>query len=901
MLGKLSKQISYLIVVAMFTAVLAFTPTVSAAETNDMFALVGYATLNGGTTGGQGGIVKYASTGAEIEDLLYAKYKGQITQPLTIYVQGTITPSNSTNTKIDVKDVKDISIIGVGTKGEFNGIGIKITKSSNIIIQNLKIHHVNIGDKDCISIEGPASNIWVDHCELYNDLDHSKDYYDGLLDAKADSEYMTFSWNYLHHSYKTSLVGSSDSDNFDRKITYHHNYIQDCNSRLPSYRYGTGHIFNNYYVNNLDTGINSRMGAKLKIENNHFENFKDPIGYWYSNEAGYWDVSNNKFVNCTGSMPTTSTCSFNPPYEYAHALHPVDEVKSIVTQYAGLFEGDIPIPTPITPTPVTPTPATPTPTAAATGTALYGDLNKDNTVNSTDLTVLKRYILKINNFDSYQMRYSDLNLDSVVDSTDLTILKRYLLKIISTLPIGDITPTPIPTIIPTPTSTQIPQPSHTPTQDDIILEPNGPMNLQQAIDSIQPGNAIYLKSGTYSYSQPIIIAEGNNGTQSAMKKIFAYGSDKPVIDFSAMAENSANRGVILAGNYWHFKGVTIQEAGDNGMLLAGSNNKIEACTFAKNHDSGLQLSRYNTSYNSIDQWPSNNLIVDCISRENMDSGREDADGYAPKLTSGRGNVFRNCKALYNCDDGWDMYTKSETGAIGIVTLENCEAIGNGKFVSGGDTGGDGNGYKLGDDTAPVPHILKNCVANDNKKHGFTGNGNPAKIILENCSGSGNGQKLFDRLENAEFINNGGDPGTGDPGTGDPGTGDPGTGDPVNQDGKLTLQAENASFGGGYISGNYVELDGKQGSYIEWSFNMSQAENASAEWYFNTSNTVKFNVTVNGVDAGGVKSFDAGRTVTSRSISFPSGNVKLRIEVSESASGPIKIDNLVIKSYYASGS
>jgi len=42
------------------------------------------------------------------------------------------------------------------------------------------------------------------------------------------------------------------------------------------------------------------------------------------------------------------------------------------------------------------------------------------------------------------------------------------------------------------------------------------------------------------------------------------------------------------------------------------------------------------------------------------------------------------------------------------------------------------------------------VAKNNKKHGFTGNGNPAKIVLQNCTGSGNGGKLFDRLDNAIF-------------------------------------------------------------------------------------------------------------------------------------------------------
>lgn len=305
------------------------------------FSLIGFAA---GTTGGQGGTEITVTDGAALQNAI--KNKGS--QPLTIYVNGRITPSNAGVNKIDVKDVSDVSIIGVGSNGEFDGIGIKITRASNIIIQNLKIHHVATGDKDCISIEGPAHHIWVDHCELYNDLDHDKDYYDGLLDAKGESEYITYSWNYLHDSYKTCLVGSSDSDDYDRKITFHHNYFENCYSRLPLYRFGTGHLFNNYWIGIIDTGINSRMGAKLRIENNHFENAKDPIGFWYSSETGYWDVSNNKFVNCTGSMPTTSTCSFTPPYSYANYMHDVDDVKSIVMQYAGVGKlNGVTYPTPL--------------------------------------------------------------------------------------------------------------------------------------------------------------------------------------------------------------------------------------------------------------------------------------------------------------------------------------------------------------------------------------------------------------------------------------------------------------------------------------------------------------------------------------------------------------------------
>jgi|GEM_PF-958915 len=300
------------------------------------YDLVGFATLNGGTTGGQGGAVVTVNTGTQLQNAI--KNKGD--RPLTIYINGTINPSNSSGlSKINIKDASDISVLGVGTSGELDGIGIKIWRANNIIIRNLKIHNVSIGDKDCIGIEGPSSNIWIDHCELYNDLSKDKDYFDGLIDAKGDDcHYITYSWNYLHDSYKTCLVGSSDSDNFDRKITMHHNRIENCYSRLPLYRFGTGHVFNNYYSNILDTGINSRMGAKLKIENNYFENSKDPIGFWYSDETGYWDVSGNKFVNCSGSQPTSSTCYVSMPYTYS--LESVNSVKSTVIEKAGVGKID---------------------------------------------------------------------------------------------------------------------------------------------------------------------------------------------------------------------------------------------------------------------------------------------------------------------------------------------------------------------------------------------------------------------------------------------------------------------------------------------------------------------------------------------------------------------------------
>lgn len=305
---------------------------------NPSYGIMGFATLNGGTTGGTGGDEVTVSTGEELQNAISDKSSG----PLTIYVDGVINQSNSPGlSKIDIKDVSDISIIGVCDRGEMDGIGIKIWRASNIIIQNMTIHHVNIGDGDCIGIEGPSDHVWVDHCELYNEYEGvDKDYYDGLLDAKGEVDYITYSWNYLHDSWKAALSGSSDGDEHDRRITYHHNRFENINSRLPLFRFGSAHIFNNYYKDVASTAINSRMGACVKIENNHFENVNNPYVSAYSDEDGYGDISGNELINSpfsfSGDTRELMSCTANIPYDYDNYLNCVDVVPSMVTAYSGV-------------------------------------------------------------------------------------------------------------------------------------------------------------------------------------------------------------------------------------------------------------------------------------------------------------------------------------------------------------------------------------------------------------------------------------------------------------------------------------------------------------------------------------------------------------------------------------
>ncbi|WP_434040936.1 MULTISPECIES: pectate lyase family protein [Sorangium] len=294
------------------------------------FRLYGYATTGDGTTGGKGGEVVSVSS---LDDL-----RTEAARPgaLIIQITGKISGSGD-----DVDVASDKTIVGVGTSGELEGIGLNLRRSSNIIVRNLKIHHVlaDSGNGDGIHMD-ESHNVWIDHCELWADspaVNSDKDKYDGLIDATHESSDITISWTYLHDHYKGMLVGSSDNDDSDRRITFHHNRINNVNSRLPSYRGGNGHVFNNYFENVPTSGVNSRVGACLRVEGNHFFKVKNPITTLDSPAGGTHRID-NVFEETTGTQESGEDCAWTAPYDY-----PLDSsatVKALVLEHAGVGKTD---------------------------------------------------------------------------------------------------------------------------------------------------------------------------------------------------------------------------------------------------------------------------------------------------------------------------------------------------------------------------------------------------------------------------------------------------------------------------------------------------------------------------------------------------------------------------------
>jgi hypothetical protein len=236
-----------------------------------------------------------------------------------------------------------------------------------------------------------------------------------------------------------------------------------------------------------------------------------------------------------------------------------------------------------------------------------------------------------------------------------------------------------------------------------------------------------------------------------------------VLDFSAQPYGTGSnpRGLQVNGSYWHVKGIEAKGSADNGIYVAGNNNVIENCITHGNRDTGLQIGRASSS-DQMPDWPANNLILNCESYDNYDAppgGGENADGFAAKLTVGPGNTFRGCVSHNNIDDGWDLYTKDDTGPIGAVTIDQCVAHHNGTLTNGTSSdSGDRNGFKLGGEDIPVGHVVTRSVAFANGKNGFTWNSNPGAIRMANNLAFDNAEGNFKFGDNATqtqavFTNN----------------------------------------------------------------------------------------------------------------------------------------------------
>ncbi len=253
------------------------------------------------------------------------------------------------------------------------------------------------------------------------------------------------------------------------------------------------------------------------------------------------------------------------------------------------------------------------------------------------------------------------------------------------------------------------------------------------LSTLIPGDTIFVRGGTYSYSATVSISK--MGKADTLYHLFAYPGESPVFNFSTQTSSD---GLKVNGQYWHLRGLEISNSTHNGIAVNGSYNLIENCSVHDNRNTGMQFGN-GASYNRI---------INCDSYFNYDApAGGNADGFAPKLDVGAGNYFYGCRSWQNSDDGWDGYLRPSDSVY--TTIENCWSFMNGYLKNGNPIAtGNGNGFKMGGgDTSNIHQLrhfmtLRNCLCFDNRVKGYDQNNDRGSMTLINCTGFRNGSYNF---------------------------------------------------------------------------------------------------------------------------------------------------------------
>ena len=286
------------------------TATSTFAVTSPDFPMAGFATQNGGTTGGKGysevtvdnatDLKSYAKAGNKIIYVKPGTYMGpvEVGSNVTIYgYQGAIIAQPS------------------------SGSAMKLSGSKNVIIRNLKFKGVGAhddDDEDCLQVNHESSNVWIDHVDIY-------DGHDGNLDITNASDYVTISWTKFSYTSASTghqfsnLIGNSKTKTSDRghlNVTIHHTWWADgVKERMPRVRFGKVHVANNLFDSkDASHCVRAAIEANIRIEKNVFIGVKKDLDLYTSDGAITAAQMIDNYEENVKTMQAGTGTAFTPSY-----------------------------------------------------------------------------------------------------------------------------------------------------------------------------------------------------------------------------------------------------------------------------------------------------------------------------------------------------------------------------------------------------------------------------------------------------------------------------------------------------------------------------------------------------------------------------------------------------------
>ncbi|TGX83319.1 pectate lyase [Palleniella muris] len=264
--------------------------------------------------------------------------------------------------------------------------------------------------------------------------------------------------------------------------------------------------------------------------------------------------------------------------------------------------------------------------------------------------------------------------------------------------------------------------------------------LPYAQKKMSAGDTLMIRGGKYKITEYTNVQENIYAvifdiTKSGKSKdkptcFFGYPGERPEFDLSAVKpEGYRVSGFYVHANYVHLRNfdvtgiqVTIKEHTQSENVSVRRGNHDITIEHLALHD-GMGIGVYITKGSNV-------LVLNCDAYNNYDSVSEggkggNSDGFGSHCDDRfTGNVFRGCRAWCNSDDGFDLISQRTP-----VVIDHCWALYSGYRTFATSTPGDGNGFKAGgygkkaqSAAFDAPrHVIKNCIAYNNKSNGFYAN------------------------------------------------------------------------------------------------------------------------------------------------------------------------------------
>jgi hypothetical protein len=280
---------------------------------------------------------------------------------------------------------------------------------------------------------------------------------------------------------------------------------------------------------------------------------------------------------------------------------------------------------------------------------------------------------------------------------------------------------------------------------------------------LKAGDILYIRGGVYRCTKTpstasLCSVHNLAGTSAAPITISTYPGEKPIFDVTDKVwTNSGAAGVDIVNCSW-LKIYGLKVAGPKQYMPVGGLPTSDWCWGMSGCNNIIIENSEATQgmYGFGIENSSNILFRNCDAHElynpfgdtNQPSPGDihypygGATGFACTGNNTSTNItYKACRAYWCSDNGFATF-----GTDGSQNFDSCWAFNIGYREDHITTGGDGMGFKLGptetDKSTTVLHTLTNCVAFNNRVHGFIQNEARCVEALYNCTAYNNGGNGF---------------------------------------------------------------------------------------------------------------------------------------------------------------